>query len=74
MCIHNSKEETLFPKNFISFFINSNPNLTQTQILTPMLTPNLTLTQTLTQILILTINKANEKGADEYFSFWFCFL
>ena len=33
--------------------------------------PNRTLTQTLTYTLILTPKKANEKSADEYFSFSF---
>ena len=50
---------------FTYFFINSDSNLTQTQMLTLKLSPNRTLTQT----LILTPKKANEKSADEYFSF-----
>ena len=57
---------------FIHFFINSDSNLTQTQILTLKLYPNQTLTQTLiTPPLILTPKKANEKSADESFSFSF---
>ena len=52
---------------FIYIFINSESNLTQTQMLTLQLSPN----QTLTQTLILTPKKRNEKRADEYFSFLF---
>ena len=48
---------------FIYFFINSESNLTQTQMLTLQLSPN--------QTLILTPKKRNEKSADEYFSFLF---
>ena len=45
------------------FFINSDPNLAQTQILT------LKVTQNLTQTLILTLNKGNNKCAQEYLLF-----
>ena len=44
-----------------TFFINSNPNLTKTQIFTLKLTSNLTLIQTLTQTLIWTLKKVNKK-------------
>ena len=44
-------EDTISLKNFLNFFIDSNSNSTQTQILT------LKLTQTLTQILIFTLEK-----------------
>ena len=50
---------------FIYFSINSDSNLTRTPMLTLKLSPNRTLT------LILTPKKANEKSADEYFSFFF---
>ena len=39
------KEETISPKIFVYFFIDSDPNLTQTQIITPTVIPNLTQTQ-----------------------------
>ena len=42
-----------FTKNFIDCFINSDPDLTHTQILTLKLTLNLTQTQALTQNLNL---------------------
>ena len=45
------------------FFINSDSNLTQTQMLTLKLFPNRT--------LILTPKKTNGKSTDEYFSFLF---
>ena len=60
-------EGFISPEIFIYFFINSGSNPTQTQILTQKLFPNRTLTQT----LILIPKKANEKSADEYFSFSF---
>ena len=44
-------EGSVSPK-FYLLFLNSDSNLTQTQIYTPKLAPNLT--QTLTQTLILT--------------------
>ena len=44
--------------NFYVFFNNSDPNLTQTQILTLKLTLNLILTQTLSQTLILILEKS----------------
>ena len=42
------KEGFISLEIFIYFFINSDSNLTQTQMLTLKLFPNLTLTQTLT--------------------------
>ena len=42
------QEGFISPKIFIYFFINSDSNLTQTQMLTLKLFPNRTLTQTLT--------------------------
>ena len=51
------------PKIFIHFFVNSNSNLIQTQMLTLELFPNRT--------LILTPKKANEISVDEYLSFSF---
>ena len=42
------KEGFISPENFIYFFINSDSNLTQTQILALKLFPSRTLTQTLT--------------------------
>ena len=39
-------EDFISPEIFIQFFINSNSNLTQTQMLTLKLFPNRTLTQT----------------------------
>ena len=50
---------------FIYFSINSDSNLTRTPMLPLKLSPNRTLT------LILTPKKANEKSANEYFSFFF---
>ena len=64
-------EGFISPEIFIYFFVNSDTSLTQTQMLTLKLFPNRTLTQTLTQTLILTPKNANEKSADEYFSFSF---
>ena len=60
-------EGTILPENFIDFSINSDPNITQTQILTLKLTSNLTVTQ----ILILILEKAKEKCADEFSTFLF---
>ena len=51
------------PEIFILFCINSESNITQTQMPTLKLFPN--------QTLILTPNKALEKRADKYFSFTF---
>ena len=60
--------KALFHRKFLStFFINSDSNLTQTQMLTLKLSPNRTLTQT----IILNPKKANEESANEYFSFSF---
>ena len=56
---------------FIYFLIDSDSNLTQTQMLTLKLSPNGTLIQTLSWTLILTPKKANEKRADEYLAFSF---
>ena len=72
--LHNNsrkirKEDFISLEIFINFFSNSYLNLTQTQMLSLKLSPNRTLT--LTQTLILTPKKANEKRADEYFSFSF---
>ena len=56
--------KALFHRKLLSsFFINSDSNLTQTQMLTLKLVPN--------QTLILTPKKANEKSTDENFSFLF---
>ena len=52
---------------FKYFFITSDSNLNQTRTLTLKLFPTWPPTQT----LILTRKKANEKSADEYFSFSF---
>ena len=49
---NDSSEETLSLEICIYFFINFDPNLTQTQILTPKLTPKLT--------QILTLIKARK--------------
>ena len=57
-----------FTGNFYLVF-NSDSNLTQTEMLIQKLFPDWT--QTLTWTLILTLEKANEKSADEYFSFLF---
>ena len=54
-----------FTKNFNLPFINSNPNLIWTQIL------SLNLTLNLNQVLTRTFQKLNEKYADEYFHFRF---
>ena len=59
------EEGFISPEIFIYFSINSDSNLTRTPMLTLKLSPNRTLT------LILTPKKANEKSADEYFSFFF---
>ena len=58
---------------FIEFFINSDSNLTQTQIpvLTLKLFPNQTITQTLTLTLILTPKKANKKARMNIYHFRF---
>ena len=56
-------EGFISPEIFIWFFINSDSNLTQTQMLTLKLFPN--------QTLILNPKKANGKSADEYFSISF---
>ena len=49
--------------------MDSDLNLTETQILALKLAPNLTLTQTLTQTLILTRKKVKKKCAHENPSF-----
>ena len=51
------KEETILPETFIYFFVNSDQNLTQTQMLTLKLTRNLTQTQAPTHTLILALKK-----------------
>ena len=61
------EEGFISPEIFIYFSINSDSNLTRTPMLTLKLYPNRTLTLT----LILIPEKANEKSADEYFSFLF---
>ena len=61
-----ANRKALFHQKFLSGFLLI---LTQTQMLSPKLFPNQT--QTLTWTLILTPKKANEKSADEYFSFSF---
>ena len=66
-----SKEGFISQEIFIYFFINSDSILTQTQMLTLKLSPNRILTQSLTKILILTPKTANEKSANQYFSFSF---
>ena len=53
-------EGFISPEIFIYFFISSDSNLTQTQMLTLKLSPNRT--QTLNQTLILTPKKANKKA------------
>ena len=65
------KEETISPETFIYFFVNSDQNITQTQMLSLKLTRNLTQIQTPTHTLILALKKVNEKCADEHFSFSF---
>ena len=74
--LHNNsrkmgKEGFISPEIFIYFFINSDSNLTQTQMLTLKLSPKRTLTQTLTYTLILIPKKANEKARMNIFHFRF---
>ena len=57
-------EETISPEMLFYIFVNSDPNITQTQSLTLKLTPNLT------QTLILA-HKGNKKSADEHSLFLF---
>ena len=64
-------EETISLKNFIYFFITSQPILILTNILTLKPASNLTLTQILTHSLILVLQKANKKCVGECSSFSF---
>ena len=62
-----TKGRDYFTRNSYLLFYNSDPNITQTPILTQKLTPNPIVTPTLTQ----TLRKVSEKCADKYFSFPF---
>ena len=68
------KEGFISPKIFTYFFINSDSNLIQTQMLTLKLFPKSNPNPNPNLNLILTPKKANEKSADEYFSFLFYLL
>ena len=68
------KKGFISPKIFTYFFINSDSNLIQSQMLTLKLFPKLNPNPNPNLNLILTPKKANEKSADEYFSFLFYLL
>ena len=68
------KEGFISPKIFTYSFINSDSNLIQSQMLTLKLFPKSNPNPNPNLNLILTPKKANEKSADEYFSFLFYLL
>ena len=65
------KKGFISPEIFTYFFINSDSNLILTQMLTLKLFPKSNPNPNPNLNLILTPKKANEKSADEYYSFSF---